>query len=190
MTKKLLPIVVSCALLSGCQALIDVTTVPVEPVPVHAREPRPVATDPRDAIPVHLDFRIVDARARIGGRDYVMDVADRPVITALGDDTYRLDLILRRDSKSSWRGDETLSTHFYYDGAELIFFADRNGNHRFDRRENHVRYLISHTQEIITDGNKRYVQARSLEAVLRDKHLDSAQRVKTLEMRIAFVGRR
>jgi len=188
---NLLPTAVLCVLLTGCQPLVDVLTLP--PPSSTVRTPRPVASMPDHtvpALPVNLDFRITDARARISGRDYVMDAADRPVITALGGDIYKLDLTLHRDSKSSWRGDETLTTHFYYDGAELIFFADRNGNHRFDRRENHVRYLITHTQEIIADGNKRYVQSRSLDVSLRDKHLDSWSRVKTLEMRLAFVGGR
>jgi len=188
---KFLPTTVLCIALTGCQSFIDALTVPIEPAHAVVREPRPVVAAPRSVatpvVPVNLDFRILEAHARISGRDYVMDASERPVITALGGDTYRLDLTLRRDSNSSLRGDETLTTHFYYDGAELIFFADRNGNHRFDRRESYVRYLITHTQEIITDGNRRYVQLRSLNVSLRDKHLDSWSRVKTLEMRLVFV---
>jgi len=100
---KLLPLAVLCIFLTGCQSLLDVFTLPPPSGSVHT--PRPLPATPGSTTtnlpPADLDFRIVDARARIGGRDYVMDVADRPVITALGDDTYRLDLILRRDSKSS-----------------------------------------------------------------------------------------
>jgi|GEM_PF-2106778 len=179
-----------CICLAGCQPLVDALTVPIEP----GRGSRPVVAPPRNtappALPVSLDFRIVEARARISGRDYVMDVTERPVIAALGDDTYTLALTLRRDSKSSWRGAETLTTHFYYDGAQIIFFADRNGNHRLDRHEPQMRYLVTHTREIVTDGNRRYVQETGLHVSLRDKHMDSWQRVKPLEMRLVFVGGR
>jgi len=187
---RFVPVVVLWVGLAGCQPLVDVLTVPIEP----GRGSRPTVTPPRhtapSARPAALDFRIVEARARIAGRDYVMDVTERPVITALGDDTYTLALTLRRDSRSSWRGSETLTTHFYYDGAQIIFFADRNGNHRLDRHESQVRYLITHTREIVTDGNRRYVQETGLAVSLRDKHMDSWQRVKPLEMRLVFVGGR
>jgi len=193
-----LPTLLICALLTAC----TVNVIPADHAPATAQTARataamasldPSATSRPDtraaesaAYPAELNFRIREARARIGSRDYVLDFRNRPVITAVGDNTYRLDLTLQRDSRASLRGDETLTTHFYYDGTELVFFGDKNRNQRFDRREAGVRHLITHTREFVTQGNKRFAQPRNLDITLRREHLSSYQRVDTLWLRLMF----
>jgi len=172
-------------ILGGC---VNFSSLPpiskdTSPAAVTVPSPKPGRIDIQ---PAHIDFRVVDAKAMIGKREYIFDVRQRPDITALGENIYQMDLTLRRDSKHSLRADETITTHFYYDGMELIFFGDKNHNQRLDRKESTARYLISHTRELITKNNKRYLQARNLDVELKSRHISSYQRVNSLDIRLIF----
>jgi len=181
-----------CGLLTGCLATQDaILSPPVSSPPATVTEHRPTSASLPKAVapaplPANLDFRIVEARATIDRREYTMERHNRPVITSLGDDTYRLDLTLTRASRSSLRGDETLRIHFYYDGLELIFFGDRNDNRRLDRREPSMRYLINHTREIVTKGDRRYIQPLELNVTLKREHITSAHSLRSLDMSLIF----
>jgi len=141
---------------------------------------------PDRALPSRVDFRVLDGRVRISGRDYVLDRVSRPEITPLGGDVYRLAMTFRRDARSSLRGDEVIETTFFYDGVELIFFRDSNRNHRLDRRESGVRHVIDHKQEIVTEGGRRFARARTLTVRLAREHVNSSQRVRDLVMTLHF----
>jgi len=178
-----------CVVLPGCAAFLEVLTAPINTTP--STSAAPIKTPPPQksspALPVHLNFRILNARAQISGRDYIMDSTTRPIITALGENTYQLELTLRRDSNSSLRGDETVITHFYYDGVELLFFGDLNGNQRLDRREPSMRHIISHTQEVISEGNKHYLQPLHLTITLNRQHFRTWQRIGNVELQLIFI---
>jgi len=135
-----------------------------------------------------LNFRIINAYADIGGRDYVMDIHLRPIITLVNNNIYRLELTVKRDSNSSLRANEIIITHFYYDGLELIFFADKNRNQLFDSNENGKRYIISHTFELVRQNNKIHMQNRILPVDLQRKHVISAHKLHELRMQLLFIS--
>jgi len=187
--------------LSGCVTLSDLL-----PPPARARQPdaatapqppAPPTATPQTQVPLptqtlplqypsRVDFRILEGRVTISRRGYVLDTFERPVITPLGGDVYRLEMKFRRDSKNSFRGDETIVTKFRYDGVELIFFWDANNNNRLDRYESNVRYVIDHKQEIVAEGDRRFARARKLTVHLAKEHTDSAQSVRDLALTLLF----
>jgi len=140
--------------------------------------------------PANINFRIIDAYADISGRNYVMDARLTSVITLVSDKIYQLELVLKRNSKSSLRSDETIITHFYYDGLELIFFGDKNKNLRFDKNESGKRYLVLHTFEIVQKDNKTYLNPSNLIIDLKREHISSWQRLNSLTLQILFTNLR
>jgi len=178
----------ACAVyLGGCTTLEDV----LRATSAAPAQPRPAMSAPSSVAPVapssfHVDFRILEGRVTISRRGYVLDAFERPVITPLGGDVYQLEMKFRRDSKNSFRGDETIVTKFYYDGVELIFFWDANNNNRLDRYESNVRYVIDHKQEIVAEGGKRFARARKLTVHLAKEHTNSAQSVRDLALTLLF----
>jgi len=198
----------ACAVyLGGCATLEDVlratSAAPAHPRPaMSAPSPAPLSAAPAPggshgshglapAAPVapssfHVDFRILEGRVTISRRGYVLDAFERPVITPLGGDVYQLEMKFRRDSKNSFRGDETIVTKFYYDGVELIFFWDANNNNQLDRYESNVRYVIDHKQEIVAEGDRRFARARKLTVHLAKEHTNSAQSVRDLALTLLF----
>lgn len=133
-----------------------------------------------------IDFRVIRWSMRISDRDYVIDPRDAVQIIPLGNNTYELTLVFRRDSKSSLRGPEYVKTHFSYDGVELVFFWDKNRNQNFDRNESGVRYIIRHKEEWVRQQNRRFIQPRSLDIGLSRDQISSYQRVKNLQFQILF----
>lgn len=133
-----------------------------------------------------IDFRVIRWSMRISDRDYVIDPRDTPQITPLGNNTYELTLVFRRNSKSSLRWPEHVKIHFSYDGVELIFFWDKNRNQNFDRNESWVRYIIRHKEEWVRQQNRRFIQPRTVDIQLSRDQISSHQRVRDLQFQILF----
>jgi|GEM_PF-2568830 len=137
-------------------------------------------------MPNDVDFKVINARAIIGSRDYVLDIRDKPIISKIAGNLYQLDLVMRRDSKVSLRGNERITTHFYYDGTELIFFGDKNHNYNFDRSESGKMYHIRYKQEVVLQDKKSFFQKSMLSINLQRQHINSNNKVKDLSFDIYF----
>jgi len=134
-----------------------------------------------------IDFRLLHAEANIGKKDYVLSPDVPPVVYPLGENFYRLELKMKRSSRKSWRGDETVKVHFFYDGMALTFFGDRNGNERPDRREKRQEHLIRHKQELVTEGNRSFMRSVDLHIELFGGEVSSASSLRSLKLHFIFL---
>jgi len=134
-----------------------------------------------------LDFRLLHAQANIGKKDYVLSPDDSPIVYPLGENFYRLELKMKRNSRKSWRGSETVKVHFFYDGMALTFFGDRNGNERPDRREKRQEHLIRHKHELVTEGNRTFSRSVNLHVELFGGEVSSASSLRSLKLHFIFL---
>jgi len=134
-----------------------------------------------------IDFRLLHAQANIGKKDYVLSPDEPPVVYPLGENFYRLELRMKRNSSKSWRGDETVKVHFFYDGMALTFFGDRNGNERPDRREKRQEHLIRHKHEMVTEGNRSFMRSVDLHIELFGGEVSSASSLRSLKFHFIFM---
>jgi len=133
-----------------------------------------------------VDFQLIGAQAHIGKREYVLSANISPIIYPLGDNFYRLEFEIERNSRSSFRGNERVHIHFFYDGLRLTFFGDRNGNERPDRHEKRQEHLIRHKQELITEGNRRFMRSTDLFIDLERNHITAPTNLRYLKLHFIF----
>jgi len=134
-----------------------------------------------------IDFRLLNAQANIGKKDYILSPDVPPVVYPLGENFYRLELKMKRNSRKSWRGDETVKVHFFYDGMALTFFGDRNGNERPDRHEKRQEHLIRHKHELVTEGNRTFSRSVDLHVELFGGEVSSASSLRSLKLHFIFL---
>jgi len=134
-----------------------------------------------------IDFRLLHAQANINKKDYVLSPDEPPIVYPLGENFYRLELKMKRNSRKSWRGDETVKVHFFYDGMALTFFGDRNGNERPDRREKRQEHLIRHKHEMVTEGNRSFMRSVDLHIELFGGEVSSASSLRSLRLHFIFM---
>jgi len=134
-----------------------------------------------------IDFRLLHAQANIGKKDYILSPDVPPVVYPLGENFYRLELKMKRNSSKSWRGDETVKVHFFYDGMALTFFGDRNGNERPDRREKRQEHLIRHKHELVTEGKRSFMRSVDLHVELFGGEVSSASSLRSLKLHFIFM---
>jgi len=137
--------------------------------------------------PAPLDLRLLHAQANIGKKDYTLSPDAPPIVYPLGENFYRLELKMKRNSRKSWRGDETVKVHFHYDGVALTFFGDRNGNERPDRREKRQEHLIRHKYELVTEGNRTFNRSIDLHLELFGGEVSSASSLRSLKLHFIFL---
>jgi len=134
-----------------------------------------------------IDFRLLHAQANLSKKDYVLSPDVPPVVYPLGENFYRLELKMKRNSRKSWRGDETVKVHFFYDGMALTFFGDRNGNERPDSREKRQDHLIRHKHEMVTEGNRSFMRSVDLHVELFGGEVSSASSLRSLKLHFIFM---
>jgi len=134
-----------------------------------------------------LDFRLLHAQANLGKKDYILSPEDSPIVYPLGENFYRLELKMKRNSRKSWRGSETVKVHFFYDGMVLTFFGDRNGNERPDRREKRQEHLIRHKHELVPEGNRTFSRSVDLHIELFGGEVSSASSLRSLKLHFIFI---
>jgi len=134
-----------------------------------------------------IDFRLISAQANINKKDYILSSDMSPTIYPLGDNFYRLEFEMARNSRSSLRGNESIQIHFFYDGLRLTFFGDRNGNERPDRHEQRKEHLIRHKQELITEGNRSFMRSADLFIELGRHHVSTPSNVRSLKLHFIFI---
>ncbi|KXU35463.1 hypothetical protein AXK11_06390 [Cephaloticoccus primus] len=156
------------------------------PLPVHAQGQPPPPAYSIATVAHPIDFRLLAARATINKRDYVLSDQHPPLVTPVGENLYRLELHLRRNSRKSWRGEEKVSVHFFYDGFALTFFGDRNRNERPDQREGRQEHLIRHKEEVVTEGNRSFVRPVELLIELGRGEVSSPSSLRSLQLHLIF----
>jgi len=134
-----------------------------------------------------IDFQLIGAQAAIGKRDYILATEITPVIYPLGENFYRLEFEIQRNSRSSLRGNESVHIHFFYDGLRLTFFGDRNGNERPDRHEQRQEHLIRHKQELITEGNRQFMRSADLHIELGRNQISTPTHLRNLKLHFIFM---
>jgi len=133
-----------------------------------------------------VDFQLIGAQATINKKAYVLSQDTSPMIYPLGDHFYRLEFDMQRNSRSSFRGNESIHIHFFYDGLKLTFFADRNGNERPDRHERRQEHFIRHKQELITEGNRNFMRSADLLIELGRDQISTPTNIRGLKLHFIF----
>jgi|GEM_PF-547740 len=139
------------------------------------------------AAEVPIDFRLLHAQADINKKDYVLSQSAPPIVYPLGENFYRLELKMKRNSRKSWRGEEAVKLHFYYDGLVLTFFGDRNRNERPDRYESSSEHLIRHKHEQITEGNRTFMRSVDLHIELGRGEVSAPSGLRRLQLHFIFL---
>jgi len=133
----------SLALLQGACATID--QFPSAP---STALPAPLSDSERQAEMAKIDFEIISGTAYDQtGDPFTLSMVPGPVISALGNRTYRMGIVFLWDPQSGRRYSVPLLTTFHYNGDEIIFFNDGNRNHKIDRWE-------ASEQHDVSDKNK------------------------------------
>jgi len=99
-----------------------------------------------------IDFTITGAIAHDRtDHGFILSMTTPPAIEALGNQIYRLKMVFVWDPRSGRPEKVPLTTSFYYDGENIIFFNDETGNHRLNAgepRELHSLALTSDSGEL------------------------------------------
>jgi len=159
---------------------------PPQSVPPSNNSPAPSNNYAVSAAPV--DFQLIGAQATINRREYVLSQEVSPMIYPLGDHFYRLEFDMERNSSSSLRGNENIHIHFFYDGLRLTFFPDRDGDERPSRYEMRRRqeHFVRHKQELIVEGNRRFMRSAELLVELENKQISTPTNVYDLKLHFIF----
>jgi len=151
-------------------------------------DPRMQCQDIMNEIP-EIKFSILNGRAKVWSREYILNPRNTPTITHLHSNVYEINMVFQRDSRSSIRGDETIKLHFQYDGDKITFFRDRNRNEVWDRYEWWRSFDITHTEEYRRYWNRSYITDATYLITLERDHISSSQNVRELQFKIRLKSR-
>jgi len=111
-----------------------------------------------------IDFQLISAQANINKKGYILSSDMSPMVYPLGDNFYRLEFEMARNSRSSLRGNE-----------------------RPDRHEQRKEHLIRHKQELITEGNRSFMRSADLLIELGRHQVSTPGNVCSLKLHFIFM---